>query len=162
MHRKIMQPLNSFYLYLVCSCCASYVGRLGYGQQGISIDSGCFTFRTIVHEIGHAVGFWHEHSRPDRDQYVNILHQNIISGFESNFNRKTSSEVNSLGVGYDYNSIMHYNRNFFSRSYNLDTIQANDPGIVIGQAVELSQYDIIQANRLYSCGKLYACTCTQV
>ena len=136
------------------SCCASYVGRLGYGQQGISVGIGCLTFRTVVHEIGHAIGFWHEQSRPDRDDYVDILYDNIVRGFESNFRKKHKSEIDSQGVGYDYNSIMHYNRNFFSSSYGLNTIQAKDPRIVIGLAVELSQYDILQTNRLYRCGKL--------
>ena len=138
----------------IYSCCASYVGRLGYGQQGISVGIGCLTFRTVVHEIGHAIGFWHEQSRPDRDDYVDILYDNIVRGFESNFRKKHKSEINSQGVGYDYNSIMHYNRDFFSSSYGLNTIQAKDPRIVIGLAVELSQYDILQTNRLYRCGKL--------
>ena len=38
-----------------------------------------------------------------------------ISGQEYNFNRLTSEEVNSLGLKYDYDSIMHYARNTFSK-----------------------------------------------
>jgi hypothetical protein len=36
-------------------------------------------------------------------------------GQEYNFNRLTSEEVNSLGLKYDYDSIMHYSRNTFSK-----------------------------------------------
>ena len=39
-----------------------------------------------------------------------------LSGQEYNFNRLTSDEVNSLGLKYDYDSIMHYARNTFSKN----------------------------------------------
>lgn len=112
-------------------------------------------FPTIVHEIGHAVGFWHEQSRPDRDEYIDILYENIRNGYESNFRKLSDYDVDSLGVGYDYNSVMHYSRRAFSRSYRLDTIRAKDPAIPIGLGYALSELDILQANRLYRCGKFH-------
>jgi hypothetical protein len=39
----------------------------------------------------------------------------FISGQEYNFNKLTSEEVNSLGLSYDFDSIMHYARNTFSK-----------------------------------------------
>lgn len=62
-----------------CGCC-SFVGRRGNGGQAISIGRNCDKFGIVVHELGHVVGFWHEHTRPDRDQHVNIIRENIMSG----------------------------------------------------------------------------------
>ena len=56
------------------------MGRKGNGKQGISIGQDCDNFGIIVHELGHALGFWHEHTRPDRDNYVKIDEQNIEKG----------------------------------------------------------------------------------
>ena len=53
------------------SCCSS-IGRV-YGGQRLSLERPwCVRFSTVVHEIGHVVGFWHEHNRPDRDEHVNM------------------------------------------------------------------------------------------
>ena len=112
-----------------------------------------------MHEIGHAIGFYHEHSRPDRDEYVEIIYSNIDMldpTFRKDYRLLNPSEVNSLGVGYDYNSIMHYNRyrSVVDSNVKLEVIRPRDPNITIGEAHGLSPLDVIQTNRLYSCSKL--------
>ncbi|XP_065407657.1 tolloid-like protein 2 isoform X3 [Chrysemys picta bellii] len=142
------------FTYRTCGCC-SYVGRRGGGPQAISIGKNCDKFGIVAHELGHVVGFWHEHTRPDRDQHVTIIRENIQQGQEYNFLKMEAGEVNSLGETYDFDSIMHYARNTFSRGVFLDTIlpRRDDNGVrpTIGQRIRLSQGDIAQARKLYKC-----------
>ncbi|GAB1598696.1 tolloid-like protein 2 [Argonauta hians] len=135
-----------------CGCC-SYVGKRGNGAQAISIGKNCDKFGIVVHELGHVVGFWHEHTRPDRDEHVQIIYKNIMPGQEYNFNELTPADVNSLGEEYDYGSIMHYARNTFARASFVDTIlpKHSHGNQDIGQRLKLSPGDIRQANRLYRC-----------
>ena len=71
--------------------CFSNVGRVNskyqdrpsvIGQQIISIGKGCGKKGTVTHEIGNAVGFWHEQSPRDRDRYVKFLVNNVRDGSE--------------------------------------------------------------------------------
>ncbi|XP_071577832.1 tolloid-like protein 2 isoform X1 [Temnothorax nylanderi] len=139
-----------------CGCC-SFVGKRGNGPQAISIGKNCDKFGIVVHELGHVVGFWHEHTRPDRDRHVQIIRDNIMSGQEYNFNKLTEEEVNSLGLPYDYDSIMHYAKNTFSKGTYLDTILPMETHgkkrPEIGQRIRLSEGDIAQTNLLYKCHK---------
>ena len=64
---------------LVLGRCWSWIGRIG-GPQDISIGPGCEDKGIVIHEIFHALGRWHEQSRPDRDLYVEIIMENIQEG----------------------------------------------------------------------------------
>ncbi|XP_038602296.1 bone morphogenetic protein 1 isoform X3 [Tachyglossus aculeatus] len=142
------------FTYRPCGCC-SYVGRRGGGPQAISIGKNCDKFGIVVHELGHVIGFWHEHTRPDRDGHVSIVRENIQPGQEYNFLKMEDEEVESLGENYDFDSIMHYARNTFSRGIFLDTIvpryDVNGARPSIGQRTRLSEGDIAQARKLYKC-----------
>jgi len=61
-----------------------------------------------AHELGHVLGFFHEHERWDRDQFVTIHYENIKAGRANDYDwiPKTNWIVSTLP--YDYRSIMHY------------------------------------------------------
>ncbi|KAJ1182611.1 hypothetical protein NDU88_007798 [Pleurodeles waltl] len=86
--------------------CWSRMGRSG-GPQTVSLGVGCMSKGTIQHELNHVLGFHHEQSRSDRDDYVRIVTEFVADGKLSNFNKLNT---NNLGLEYDYSSVMHYGR----------------------------------------------------
>lgn len=64
----------------VLSRCFSSVGNQHVGKQRLSIGKNCDRLGTVEHEFLHALGFWHEQSRADRDDYVNIMWDRIEPG----------------------------------------------------------------------------------
>ncbi|SPP81274.1 dorsal-ventral patterning protein tolloid [Drosophila guanche] len=150
-----------FFTVKNCGCC-SFLGKNGNGRQPISIGRNCEKFGIIIHELGHTIGFHHEHARGDRDKHIIINKANIMRGQEYNFDVLSPEEVDHPLLPYDYNSIMHYATNSFSKSSYLDTITpiGIPPGthIELGQRRRLSRGDIVQANLLYkcaACGRTY-------
>ncbi|XP_028401749.1 protein SpAN-like [Dendronephthya gigantea] len=134
--------------------CYSRVGRQR-GRQLISIGTGCGYVGVVTHEIGHAMGFWHEQSRTDRDEYINIHWNNILPAMRFNFEKYTSSRIDDLGVEYDYESVMHYGPKAFSKDGRSSTISIkrnkNKNGVRLGQRYRLSELDKKQARLLYNC-----------
>lgn len=94
------------------------------GSQPQLVEVNKLSRGQICHEMGHALGLEHEHQRPDRDGFVEVIAGNIIPGNEALF--AIASGVTSFGT-YDFESVMHYGRDTLSTAPGLDTLQAK-PG----------------------------------
>ncbi|XP_070830157.1 meprin A subunit beta-like [Chaetodon trifascialis] len=132
--------------------CFSSVGNRKLGKQRLSIGANCDRIATIEHEFLHALGFWHEQSRADRDDYVEIIWDQIVEGRQHNFNTYNDTTSSSLGVPYDYGSMMHYSKTAFRKGTE-PTIVTKIPAFsdVIGQRMEFSDSDLLKLHRLYHC-----------
>nr|CAD7460211.1 unnamed protein product [Timema tahoe] len=141
------------YVYLLKGAgCSSAVGRQG-GSQQVSLGPGCLYKGIIVHELMHAVGFWHEQSRGDRDHFVTVLWDNIQRGMEFNFYKFSSRVMQDLDTAYDTSSVMHYGMYSFSKDRRSPTIiPKRENTVLLGQRRGFSQTDIVKVNRLYECG----------
>ncbi|WP_299889806.1 M12 family metallopeptidase [uncultured Lacinutrix sp.] len=131
--------------------CSSFVGKIG-GKQDITLASGCSTGSTI-HEIGHAIGLWHEQSRIDRDNYITVNFQNIQQGRAFNF--QTYAQQGQDGDEYtsalDFNSIMLYSSYAFSAN-GQPTIVRTNGSTYNTQRNGLSTGDIQGVNIMYPGG----------
>ncbi|GAB6028089.1 hypothetical protein CHUAL_002309 [Chamberlinius hualienensis] len=117
----------------------------------LSLGPSCLDRRgTIIHELMHILGFWHEQNRADRDDYVTIKWSNIRDGLQHNFYRYGEEKVSTMQEPYDYQSIMHYSSFAFAKDPHKPTIETKIP-VMIGQRFELSQLDIKKLHKLYNC-----------
>jgi len=125
--------------------CASSLGMIG-GRQFITLHTKC-TYGTVLHEIGHALGLIHEHSRFDRDEYITVKPMNVVHGKEFNFYKHPSGHPDLSS--YCYGSIMHYSEHAFSKRQDLKTIVTKG-GRSIGQRERLSSCDFDRIRTMYA------------
>ena len=159
--RFVQRTTESDYLYFTAnSSCSSSVGFQG-GKQNINVN-GCWQMGNAIHEIGHAVGLFHEHTREDRDSHVEIVWNNLDSGTALN-NYRQYSPADGMDLGdYDHGSIMHYGcwaGTPSGISYNASTMSikpnntnrcyTNYGTYWMGQRNALSTGDIEGVNMLY-------------
>jgi Astacin (Peptidase family M12A)/Bacterial tandem repeat domain 1 len=146
--------INDYVSFVVGSGCSSWVGWQTLAQT-INLSSGCST-GNVIHELGHAIGLWHEQSREDRDSHVTINWANIQAGTENNFAKHV---VDGFDLGsYDFVSIMHYPCTAFSTNGQNTITPINPPVGVgcsaagvnkIGQRIALSTGDLSAVGKLY-------------
>ena len=125
--------------------CASFVGRQG-GRQIIYLADAC-SRGSVVHELLHALGMFHEQSRPNRNDHVRIRWRNIQAGTEHNFRRVSADLSNPLST-YDLGSIMHYGSYAFSRN-GRPTIVRRGGGLIAGQRDGMSHRDASGLDQMY-------------
>ncbi|NXC14338.1 MEP1A protein, partial [Corythaeola cristata] len=147
---------STYVFFIKGSGCWSMVGDLQTGQN-LSIGSGCDHKAIVEHEILHALGFYHEQSRTDRDDYVTIWWDEIISGMEHNFDKYDDTVITDLNTPYDYESVMHYAPYSFNKNDSIPTITAKISAFddIIGQRLDLSEIDLERLNRMYNCTSSY-------
>ncbi|CAF0776687.1 unnamed protein product [Adineta ricciae] len=137
--------------------CWSHMGKtVSSGAQDLSLQiPACVHHSVALHELLHALGFAHEQTRPDRDTYVRVYYENIQAGHEHNFDKFTSSQVNTFNQAYDYGSIMHYRNDAFSTN-GRPTIRPILAGYenwetYMGRGDKMSAQDIQKLKAYYGC-----------
>ncbi|CAB4060253.1 unnamed protein product [Lepeophtheirus salmonis] len=162
------------------SGCYSNLGFNPFRRRNIvhlAQNDHCMGKGTIAHELLHTLGFAHEHTRPDRDNYLEIdwsvipvssrrnwfraggLNEDPLPGicngnFTSTLNDCYSGyRTDTFGLDYDYGSIMHYNLK--AGSAHGETVmrakQSIPMDVQIGQRRSLSSLDFKKVNAAYPC-----------
>lgn len=142
---KHLSPIANYIDFVPGAGPSSKVGMVG-GRQEITISVGT-TKGNIIHEIGHALGLWHEHTRSDRDKYVTVDLNNVQPKYLINFSIMPG-EPN--GTSYDYGSIMHYPTH--APEFAVDPkkpIITPKSNVDIGQRNALSAQDIAGVKKRY-------------
>lgn len=132
--------------------CSSRMGK-GGGKQELSLaKKGCLSTGTIVHELIHVLGYDHMHSSYDRDNYVNIKIENIRPDAISNFDLDDPRVFSNFGTEYDLFSVMHYEKNAFSKNGKNTIVPRNRRFTkVVGQRNSMSWGDVKRINNMYRC-----------
>lgn len=133
---------------------SSHFGRQG-GTQKLTVVAEKIHRGSVMHELMHALGFGHEHNRPDRDDYVVIDFDNIQDAAKPYFKKYTSSDqVKDEQLAYDYLSLMHATDMYDDR-VNIDTskpvIWRKDGNQGLGQRSMLTSLDKQRLRKIYNC-----------
>ncbi|XP_040582762.1 hatching enzyme 1.2-like [Lepeophtheirus salmonis] len=166
-----------------CFAVLGYNRNRGVHNLNLQRNNGrstCMIMGIAAHEMLHILGFAHEQTRPDRDQFVQIYWSRIKRDSISNYFRaidinarerppvcnpkstQTSFDncysgfkTRTFGLEYDYGSIMHYGLDDFTTT-GQDTMRVLRPvptGIVIGNRKGMTKLDALKVKARYGCNE---------
>ena len=130
--------------------CASYIGRIG-GIQPIMVADKCGQ-QEMIHELMHALGFVHEHSRTDRDSYLEILWDNIQEEYWPQFAMVPDTlihEYRGRVFDFDPTSAMLYPPTAFAKETGLVSLRPTKSVKLDPTLVGLSEVDRERVFYLY-------------
>ena len=139
------------------SRCWSKLGRVDYytkGVQIINMGERCISRSIMQHEMLHALGFNHEQQRPDRDEFVDILYENIQPHYKYAFDKMSVKYWDNYEQIYDFASVMHYDGDLLLTdearyAYKSSIVYKGTMNEVYINAGEMSSIDIVQLTRRY-------------
>ncbi|XP_068623553.1 uncharacterized protein [Battus philenor] len=131
--------------YGIKQCVHSNERKANSGVQMVVFGYDCMSLGEIVHEVMHILGYSHEHTRPDRDQYITVMWDNIKPGYKKYFTIRQNDPL--LSLSYDYASVLHYPARAFSKNGQA-TIVINT-NMKVGQREGLSETDIEKIGMVY-------------
>lgn len=103
---------------------------------------------SCLHELGHTLGLIHEHCRPDRDCYIDIDWNSILSNYKHNFEKEWCTSATMYGI-FDFESIMMYSSWAFSYDDVTPTMRKKDGSVFYANRDHLSDNDILYIKYLY-------------
>ena len=109
---------TDFHIFILDEDCNNLITismRIWISLCFLDMPQGCGHVGHVQHEMLHALGFFHQHNRPDRDNYINIYWDHIKKGQEHNFRKQVAEAVDTRGQPYDVNSIMHYGSKYMGK-----------------------------------------------
>lgn len=98
--------------------CWADVGVQTRGPTRVNLPIGCQTGDTVAHELMHAMGFYHEHVRNDRDRFIRVDYGNVLPEYRYAFDRQDNYDIGK----YDQFSVTHYEKYAFARNDGKPTI----------------------------------------
>lgn len=152
---------------------------LGQRDEGniLNLGSGCQNVGTVMHLLGHVLGMAHEDQRPDAEQYVTVIPENIdVYGMSSSSNidpttaakykyfftplngTKTDWEKQIVSLPYEYGSLMHNSKNVYAvdiaRALTITGRSSTVFDDLMGNRGYLTERDGRLLNEMYSCSRV--------